>query len=543
MWFARKKDAPRQQAEQRGEGEGAGLLVDQGGQLYRVTSVNTKQLEEDAAERQEPDSLDELFQGEYEPSVVNEVRQYERPPWDEEASSLDPVDDIEEFVRHGFSIPPERYDEVQREGLKHLNKLERLKQPLEPEEQAKVEQRIDLVKHKSLEDVKWLKHKAYYRSMQKIRAHKAAALDDRAAREAYLASKGAPLDVVPADAIDAPGPMQQQARRRGAGAASAAGPAPAAAAAGAGAAGAAGLALLPEDVSRFYQPLGATVAELIDLQRAMEPTETSEWAEGWQEMGYAQHGEVRRWVGGRVGGWGRRRALRWSLLLLLLLALSAEVSVLLISASTPASARPHPVRPPVCWPSSRLLHLHLDLALRPRTTPHTPHIAHRTPHPHLPRPALLPRRRRQLTNALNQLVDSSTPHIPPEPLPWLEGAALQQQQQQQQGEGRSEDEALRQQLAQALGEGKQLFLASTMQGETGAKYTPEFLELRRVARQVRQQQSQQRSAFVLGLVGALGAVVARHVLRALRGKPGGGSSSQAPSRSISVASTPAPTPR
>ncbi len=162
------------------------------------------------------------------------------------------MSDIDDFVQHGFNIPPAEYDEVQKIGKARLWKLEKLKAPLDSEDQAIVDARVDMVKHRSLEDVKWLKHKAYYRAMEKIRAEKAA--EDKAHREEYLASKGAPLDVVPAAVIDAPSPMQQAAQAQ--------------AAAGRSAAAAGAAEAVPEDISRFYKPVGANVAEPAECTRA-----------------------------------------------------------------------------------------------------------------------------------------------------------------------------------------------------------------------------------------------------------------------------------
>lgn len=218
--------------------------------------------------------------GEYPQKIVDEVRTFEKPAWEEEVSSLDPVSDIDDFVQHGFNIPPEDYDEVQKIGKARLWKLEKLKAPLDSEDQAIVDARVDMVKHRSLDDVKWLKHKAYYRAMEKIRADKAA--EEKAHREEYLASKGAPLDVVPAALIDAPSPMQQAAQAR--------------AAAGRSAAAAGAAEAVPEDISRFYKPVGASVAELIDLQRAAQPSETTEWEEGWDSMSYLHRTDARRWA-------------------------------------------------------------------------------------------------------------------------------------------------------------------------------------------------------------------------------------------------------
>src|SRR5262245_12669882 len=55
-----------------------------------------------------------------------------------------------------------------------------------------------------LEEVKWLKLKAYHRAMAKLRAAKAQEARDPARRAAQLRAAEAPLDVVPQEEIDKP---------------------------------------------------------------------------------------------------------------------------------------------------------------------------------------------------------------------------------------------------------------------------------------------------------------------------------------------------
>lgn len=76
-----------------------------------------------------------------------------------------------------------------------------------------------LIRHtqgRTIEDVKWLKLHAYHRGMQTLRAMDAEAATGPE-REQYLASKGAPLDVVPQPLLDmTPGQWVERAESRGA---------------------------------------------------------------------------------------------------------------------------------------------------------------------------------------------------------------------------------------------------------------------------------------------------------------------------------------
>ena len=146
------------------------------------------------------DSVDMLLGQDYTQDVVDEVKKYPKPVFEGTDDSLDPVEDFSEYVDYNLKFPPEYHDLAMRAADEEIMELEKLKGPTDPELAKKVEQRRQLVAGRPLEDVRWLKHKAYYRAMQRLHA----AREDEAQeqREQYLASKAAPLDAVPADIID-----------------------------------------------------------------------------------------------------------------------------------------------------------------------------------------------------------------------------------------------------------------------------------------------------------------------------------------------------
>lgn len=126
---------------------------------------------------------------------------------------MDAIDDLSDYALHNFRIPPDDYELIQRAAQEEVDTLESLKGETDPQAAARVAARQQLVEGRTPQDVAWLKHKAYYRALKKMREQRrrreeAVAVDGEDAgastsgREAFLASKGAPLDVVPADLID-----------------------------------------------------------------------------------------------------------------------------------------------------------------------------------------------------------------------------------------------------------------------------------------------------------------------------------------------------
>lgn len=122
---------------------------------------------------EETDTVLEALAGNYTQDVVDEVRQYGKPEWEvTESSTLDPIDDIETMYAYDFKLPPKVHDQYVGAAAGEIKDLENMKGEVDPETLAKYEQRRKLTEGRHAEDIKWMKHKAYYRGMQKIRAVK-----------------------------------------------------------------------------------------------------------------------------------------------------------------------------------------------------------------------------------------------------------------------------------------------------------------------------------------------------------------------------------
>jgi hypothetical protein len=92
-----------------------------------------------------PDEIDAQFGRSYPPDILDELRTYDRPAWREEDSSLDPVDDLSDYFKHDFSLPPPVYDAAQRSAQAQIDALEGLRAPLHPDFRDGVEHRQRLV--------------------------------------------------------------------------------------------------------------------------------------------------------------------------------------------------------------------------------------------------------------------------------------------------------------------------------------------------------------------------------------------------------------
>lgn len=91
------------------------------------------------------DEIARRFGRTYPADILDELRTYERPPWQEEASSLDPVDDLTDHYAHDFSLPPPVHDAVQEVAARDVQALRALKAPLDPAHRARIEERQRLV--------------------------------------------------------------------------------------------------------------------------------------------------------------------------------------------------------------------------------------------------------------------------------------------------------------------------------------------------------------------------------------------------------------
>lgn len=171
------------------------VILGDDGEAYRLESLPSGE------EQEERGSVTEKLGGEYSDEILDEVRQYSRPSWQQEDSSLDPIDDFDAYAEHGFKLPPGYYEVFEDAARKEVEALERMKLPPDPDKAALIEARKKLVKGRSLEELKWMKLHAYYRAMEMIRAERGREPNTEE-REDYLARQGVPLHLVSAKEFD-----------------------------------------------------------------------------------------------------------------------------------------------------------------------------------------------------------------------------------------------------------------------------------------------------------------------------------------------------
>lgn len=132
------------------------------------------------------DFVERVLANEFSETLKDEVRQLGRLAREEEEdSSLDPIEDLDLFIEHQIPMTPPAYEAVRGAFQQDLNNLERIRDPqLDPEQRRIIDSRRQLVEGTPLEDVKWLKLKAYHQAMRQLQPVKA---------QAAAASSGQPL--------------------------------------------------------------------------------------------------------------------------------------------------------------------------------------------------------------------------------------------------------------------------------------------------------------------------------------------------------------
>jgi hypothetical protein len=151
------------------------------------------------ADVQSTDTVAERLEGAFSADIVDEVREFGKPEWEKTESTLDPIDDIETYYDYEFPLPPAAHDAYVAAAELEVQQLQNMKdQEIPTELKQQIEQRRILVADKTAEELRWLKHKAYYRGVRKIRAAKQAlqqALDEdlaaAAVEEAVIAGAAA----------------------------------------------------------------------------------------------------------------------------------------------------------------------------------------------------------------------------------------------------------------------------------------------------------------------------------------------------------------
>lgn len=116
--------------------------------------------------------------------------------------SLDPIDDVEDHARHDLRLPPAAYDAVEAAVQQEVQALRQQRDSrLPPDEEQLVRYRKQLVEGSSVDDVKWLKLRAYHRAMDQMRLQQQAS-NSPAAQQQRMDEYEVPLDLVPKQLLD-----------------------------------------------------------------------------------------------------------------------------------------------------------------------------------------------------------------------------------------------------------------------------------------------------------------------------------------------------
>eukprot|EP00879_Flechtneria_rotunda_P017459 GHRR01018297.1.p1 GENE.GHRR01018297.1~~GHRR01018297.1.p1 ORF type:complete len:280 (+),score=99.31 GHRR01018297.1:171-1010(+) len=161
----------RQPEQQDGGSDSAAVLEATDGRRFKFIAPQASEDGEVAA-RDSTDTVEERLAGNFDESIVSEVKKFSKPAWEKPESGLDPIDDAQTFYDYNFKLLPPVHDAYMEVAEEKKQQLEALKRAPSPAEKALIEQRKKLVEGKAPEDLRWLKHKAYYRGIQKVRAAK-----------------------------------------------------------------------------------------------------------------------------------------------------------------------------------------------------------------------------------------------------------------------------------------------------------------------------------------------------------------------------------
>ncbi|GAX83561.1 hypothetical protein CEUSTIGMA_g10986.t1 [Chlamydomonas eustigma] len=150
--------------------------------------------------KDETDTVEAQFGGEYSDATIDIVRDFPKPEWIDEPSSLDPIEDLEEYAEHDLRLPPSTYDKVQQAADEEAEEIRAIKNVhLDAEEEAIIKYRKALVEGTSLDDVKLLKLRAYFNAKKELKASQQQ--QEVELRHKILEDYAVPQDKVPPELI------------------------------------------------------------------------------------------------------------------------------------------------------------------------------------------------------------------------------------------------------------------------------------------------------------------------------------------------------
>jgi hypothetical protein len=151
--------------------------------------------------KEESDTVGEEFGREFSDGTLDMLRGIRRPEWQEDDESLDPVEDMQDYLDNGLAMPPTTYDALQAAAQEDLERLQSLReQQPDPEQAAIVRYRQRLAEGASHKDLTWLKLRAYHRAMSELRADQEQQRSEAHAQR--LQAYQVPTDRIPAELLD-----------------------------------------------------------------------------------------------------------------------------------------------------------------------------------------------------------------------------------------------------------------------------------------------------------------------------------------------------
>jgi hypothetical protein len=151
--------------------------------------------------KEESDTVEEEFGREYSDGTLDMLRGVRRPDWQEDDESLDPIEDMQDYLDNGLAMPPTTYDALQAAAQEDLERLQLLKeQQPDPEQAAIVRYRKGLAEGASHKELTWLKLRAYHRAKSELRAEQEKQQSETHAQR--LQAYQVPTDRIPPELLD-----------------------------------------------------------------------------------------------------------------------------------------------------------------------------------------------------------------------------------------------------------------------------------------------------------------------------------------------------
>lgn len=147
------------------------------------------------------DSVEHEYGRDYSEETLQILRGIEKPLNQLDESSLDPIEDLSDYIDHELKLPPRVYDLLQKAGDEVDKSVKEAKEfKPDPALTQEVRYRQRLAQGTSQEDMTWLKLRAYHRAADQLRAEREQEKHER--QRMRMEEHEVPVDRVPAELLD-----------------------------------------------------------------------------------------------------------------------------------------------------------------------------------------------------------------------------------------------------------------------------------------------------------------------------------------------------